>query len=52
MSAKREKSRRLWLKMQYDDDLIRWVWSRPPKLLFWRYRKWKRSRPKKYNWMH
>lgn len=52
MSAKREKRRRRDLRFEYNADLIRWIWSRPPKLQFWRYRKWKRNRPVKPNWMH
>lgn len=45
MSAKREKRRRRTLKREYEDDLRRWIWSEPPKILFWRWRKWKKSRP-------
>ena len=45
MSAKREKRRRRALKHEYEDDLRRWIWSEPPKILFWRWRKWKKSRP-------
>lgn len=52
MSAKREKRHRYILKMHYYGSLSAWVWSKPPKIMFWRYRKWKRSRPVKYNWMH
>lgn len=52
MSAKREKLRRLYLRVEYYDNLCNWLMSEPPKILFWRWRKWKKSRPKRYNWMH
>lgn len=45
MSAKREKQRRRQLKLEYEYDLLSWLRSKPPRILFWRYRKWKKSRP-------
>lgn len=52
MSAKREKWHRRYLRREYKYAMIRWERIRPPRILFWQYRKWKRSRPVKPNWMH
>ena len=45
MSAKREKKRRAALRREYIEDYNRWLRSEPPKILFWWWRKWKKSRP-------
>lgn len=45
MSAKREKRRRYALRIEYAYALSYWLKREPPKILFWRYRKWKKSRP-------
>ena len=45
MSKKREKIRRAALKREYEAELRLWAWNEPPKILFWRWRKWKKSRP-------
>lgn len=45
MSAKREKQRRRQLKREYEYDLRMWLMRKPPRILFWQYRKWKKSRP-------
>lgn len=45
MSAKREKQRRAQLRREYEYDLRAWKNSEPPKILFWWWHKWKKSRP-------
>ena len=45
MSAKREKRRRRALILEYEHDLQRWRMSEPPRILFWLWIKWKKSRP-------
>ena len=45
MSQKREKQRRTALKYEYEAHLREWKACEQPKILFWRWRKWKKSRP-------
>lgn len=45
MSEKREHRRRRALRLKYEAELYAWKKSEPPKILFWRWRKWKNSRP-------
>lgn len=45
MSGKREKRRREALRIEYEVDLRMWKNSEPPKILIWKWLKWKKSRP-------
>ena len=41
---KAKRIRRIKLE-QYRRAVFLWEQSRPPKILFWRYRKWKKNKP-------
>ena len=45
MSESREKKRRYNLKLEYIAHFDRWINREPPMILFWRWRKWLKSRP-------
>ena len=45
MSESREKKRRYNLRLEYIAHFNSWLKSEPPMILFWRWRKWKNSRP-------
>lgn len=45
MSEKREKKRRHNLRLEYIAAFGRWLSSEPPMWVFWKWRKWKNSRP-------
>lgn len=45
MSERREKRRRLNLRLEYIEDFNQWLYDEPPIWMFWRWRKWKKSRP-------
>lgn len=45
MSERREKRRRLNLRLEYIASFNQWLYDEPPIWMFWRWRKWKRSRP-------
>lgn len=45
MSERREKQRRLNLRLEYIAAFELWLNKEPPVWMFWRWRKWKRSRP-------
>lgn len=45
MSGSREHRRRRALRREYEASLREWRASEPPKILFWWWRKWKKSRP-------
>ena len=45
MSERQEKKRRYNLRLEYIASFNRWIASEPPKILFWRWRKWRDARP-------
>ena len=45
MSQKREKRKRRARRREYALELRCWQHNEPPKILFWRWRKWYRSKP-------
>lgn len=45
MSEKREKKRRYNLRLEYIAAFGKWLNAEPPMWMFWRWAKWKRSRP-------
>lgn len=45
MSAKREKQRRLNLRLEYISDFAEWLMWEPPIWRFWAWREWKKARP-------
>lgn len=45
MSESREKKRRYNLRLEYISHFSNWLDSEPPMWMFWRWRKWKNSRP-------
>lgn len=45
MSESREKKRRYNLRLEYIARFDEWLKSEPPLWMFWRWRKWKNSRP-------
>ena len=45
MSQRREKRKRRERHREYALELRRWQHNEPPKILFWRWRKWYRSKP-------
>ncbi len=45
MSESREKKRRYNLKLEYIARFGNWLDSEPPLWMFWRWRRWKASRP-------
>lgn len=45
MNGKQEHKRRYNQKLEYIANFEKWLAFEPPKILFWRWRKWKRSRP-------
>ena len=45
VSERQEKKRRQNLKLEYIASFNRWIASEPPKILFWRWRKWRDARP-------
>lgn len=45
MSQKREKRKRRERRREYALELWCWQHNEPPKILFWRWRKWYRSKP-------
>ena len=45
MSQKREKRKRRERRREYALELRCWQHNEPPKILFWRWRKWYRSKP-------
>lgn len=45
MSQKREHKRRYNLRLEFIASFEEWLASEPPIILFWRWRKWKDSRP-------
>ena len=45
MSAKREKRRRLNLRLEYIAAFYAWLICEPPHWRFWEWRKWKKARP-------
>lgn len=45
MSERQEKKRRRILRWEYERALYKWKISEPCKLFFWRWIKWKKSKP-------
>lgn len=45
MSESREHKRRYNLRLEYIAHFSNWLKAEPPMILFWRWRKWKKSRP-------
>lgn len=45
MSESREKKRRYYQRMDYIRKFEDWLASEPPMIMFWAWRKWKKSRP-------
>lgn len=45
MNEKKEKRKRYNQKLEYIARFNKWLESEPPMILFWRWRKWKKSRP-------
>ena len=45
MSESREKKRRYNLRLEYIAHFGCWLDSEPPMWMFWKWRKWKRSKP-------
>ena len=45
MSESREKKRRYNLRLEYISSFSSWLDNEPPMWLFWRWRKWKKSKP-------
>lgn len=45
MSEKQEKRRRCNERLAYIAEFERWLQKEPPKILFWRWRRWKKERP-------
>ena len=45
MSEKQERKRRYNLKLEFIAAFERWISEEPPIILFWRWKKWKNSRP-------
>lgn len=45
MSAKREHRKRRRLRRAYIEEIYHWLAAEPPRILFWRHRKWKKKRP-------
>lgn len=45
MNEKKEKRKRYNQKLEFIARFNKWLESEPPMLLFWRWRKWKKSRP-------
>lgn len=51
MSGRREHKKRQALRLEYKARYYKWLEAEPPKILFWRWRKWKKNRPLPYKWM-
>jgi hypothetical protein len=45
MNEKKEKRKRYNQKLEFIARFNKWLESEPPMILFWRWRKWKKSRP-------
>lgn len=45
MSESREKKRRYTLRLEYISHFNDWLNNEPPMWMFWRWRKWKKSKP-------
>lgn len=45
MSGRREHKRRYNLRLEYIAKFEKWLEAEPSMILFWRWRKWKNSRP-------
>lgn len=45
MSEKMEKRKRANMRLKYIAMMTKWLDSEPPMIFFWKWRKWKKSRP-------
>ena len=45
MSESREKKRRYNLRLEYISCFSNWLDNEPPMWMFWKWRKWKKSKP-------
>jgi hypothetical protein len=45
MSESREKKRRYNLRLEYISQFNDWLYREPPMWMFWKWRKWKKSKP-------
>ena len=45
MSESREKKRRYNLRLEYISSFSSWLDAEPPMWMFWKWRKWKKSKP-------
>lgn len=45
MSERQAHKKRYNLRLEYIEKFNNWLESEPPKVLFWRWIKWKKSRP-------
>ena len=45
MSERQEKKKRYNQKLEYIAAIEKWLDSEPPKILFWRWIRWKKSKP-------
>lgn len=48
MSEKMEHRKRINMRLKYIAMMTKWLDSEPPMILFWKWRKWKNSRPWRY----
>ena len=46
MSEKKDKQIRMFARQRYDVDLFLWEMNKPSKWRFFKYRKWKKSKPR------